>query len=407
VIRISPPEKLDASPILPGSKSLSNRVLVISSFCEKEIHAQNLSASEDTVNLERNLKTGHSLIDVGPAGTNFRFLTAALASKSGNWTLTGNARIRERPIAPLVDALRTLGADIIYTHQKERAPIQIKGKPLRGGRVSVDATLSSQFTSALMLAGPLMERGLEISLSGEVASRPYILMTAEVMRFFGAGVEGECTRTIRIIPGNYKARDITIESDWSAATYWFEIIALCRKGIIQLSGLTPKSLQGDQLSREIFSRLGVRSEFKNDLLELSPSPQSVSFFEQDCREIPDLAPALAATCAGLNIPFRLTGLHTLALKESDRIRALAEELSKIGAVTNAGPDNLYVHEYRPRQNLSLVLESHDDHRIAMSLAPLSIALGAVVIDEPEVVGKSYPDYWKELQKAGFAIFNNS
>ena len=378
---------------LPPSKSESNRALMIAAYGGFAPDFQNLSDSGDTVVLAealRRIQSGASIVDIADCGTAARFLTTYLACHSGNWLLTGTERMKQRPIKPLVDALRVLGAEIQYVEQEGCLPLRIVGKSLSGGKVSVDMTQSSQFASSLLLAAPMFPQGLEIELHGSLSSLPYLEMTLAMMCHFFAQVERK-GGTVIVRPQPYRKQPFTIEPDWTAASYWYEMAAFSEECEIKLYGLSVPStlrrasgtagsrtanLQGDAIIAEWMKLFGVCTTALENSVLLTKMPFERRLFSFDFTSCPDLYPTMAATCAGLNVEAGFTGLDNLALKESDRVVAMQSELAKLGL--------------RP-----LHFCAHNDHRIVMALAPLSMKLGPVAFDHPEVVHKSYPNFWEE------------
>lgn len=396
---------------LVGSKSESNRALMICFYAGFEPKINNLSNADDTELLSEllkfinNSKGQYSLneIDCQNAGTVFRFLTTALALKSGEWLLTGSERMHKRPVKDLVDVLRQLGADIQYQDVVGFPPLLINGKNLCGGAVSVDVSRSSQYASSLLLAAPTFENGLKLHLEGELTSLPYIDMTVRIMSEYGAKVHRD-GRDIVVEHSDYQNVEYVMESDWSAASYWYEIVALSGGGQAFLRNLKEKSIQGDKLVAEIFDGFGVKTIFENGGATIVRSMSNCkNLFEFNFTNAPDLFPAVIATCAGLQVGATFTGLRNLAIKESDRVDAMVTELSKIGVEFEKISDDIlkmnalrnipFFSEVNP-----VVFDSHDDHRIAMALAPLSMKIGAVEIDNAEVVSKSYPDFWGDFSK---------
>ena len=382
--RISHPTNIIECEIdLPSSKSISNRLLIIQALCKDSFNIINIASSDDTIILEQSLKLHDNSIDVGDAGTAFRFLTAYFSIIEGvSLTLTGSIRIKERPIADLVDALRSLGADIQYLDKEGYAPIKIVGRHLLGGEISIKSNISSQFISALLLIAPTLEEGLTIKMSGEIVSVSYIEMTLSIMEHFGVDVSWEGD-VMHILPQEYIAKDYLVESDWSAAAFWFQIASLSKSTYIKLNGLTEDSIQGDMRVMGIFSNLGVYSYFKNDSLILERNisftfPRSINLLST-----PDIYMSLRSTLFAHNIESKLYGLTTLKHKESDRIKSLEIELAKIKSLKR--------------------INTYNDHRIAMSLAPLCLRYGEILIQNSSVVSKSYPNFWKDLSKGSFRV----
>ena len=397
---------------LPASKSESNRALMIAAYGGFAPDFQNLSDSKDTLVLKKALltidalapsvarhdmvnnevfrhvipsreasvsvpKNTQQIIDIADCGTAARFLATYLACHEGEWLLTGTDRMKQRPMAPLVDALRSLGADIQYAGKEGRLPLHIQGKPIAGGKVSIGASVSSQFVSSLLLAAPMWPQGLELELNGNPSSIPYLDMTLSMMCHFSAHAE-RCGEVITVKPQPYVKQPFVIEPDWSAASYWYEMAAFSEECEIRLKGLggSLTSLQGDTIIAEWMAPLGVGTFVEGEDIVLRKIPFEKHPLHFDFFNHPDLYPTLAATCAGLRVEARFTGLDNLHLKESDRVVAMQEELAKM-------------------QESPIRFCSHDDHRIVMALAPLSMLVGSVAFDHPEVVEKSYPNFWKD------------
>ena len=398
---------------LPASKSISNRLLMIRAIAGEYFPILRISSSSDTVRLQTLIESNELELDVRDAGTTFRFLTALLASGDREHILTGNDRMKQRPIRFLVEALRTLGADIQYLEREGYAPLHIRGKKLNGGEIEIDGSVSSQFISALMLIAPTLKGGLHIRITGHMVSVPYILMTMRIMEKFGVQV----TRNDQdfIIPeSSYEVRPIEVEPDWSAASYWYEAVALSREAEIFFPDLVFPSWQGDSVLPLLMKTFGVETSIRSNGVNIRKNPGKKLHrkFVYNFREHPDLFPALAGTCAGLRMESEFSGLDTLRIKESDRVLVLREELEKLGSrwqlnaeMKTAQQDNPFgelSNSFIPEQSIPRFF-SHQDHRIAMSLAPLCLRFGPVIIEEEHVVGKSYPGYWDDLLQSGFNL----
>ncbi len=391
---------------LPASKSESNRALMIAAYGGFEPVFQNLSDSKDTLAIKKalsclpfidsrqrtnpcrnDIKGKQQTIDIADCGTAARFLTTYLACHEGDWLLTGTQRMRQRPMAPLVEALRALDADIQYVEQEGFLPLRIIGKPLAGGKVTLDMTQSSQFASSLVMAAPIFPNGLELDLIGDLSSLPYLDMTLGMMCHFSAQAERQGRRVV-VKPKPYQSKPFAIEPDWTAASYWYEMAAFSEECEIRLKGLGGPSalrqaqgsgtacLQGDAIIAEWMAQLGVGIFAEGEDLVLRKIPFEKHPLHFDFSQHPDLYPTMAATCAGLHMEAHFTGLENLTLKESDRVEAMQTELSKL--------------DQQPLQFCA-----HNDHRIAMALAPLSMLFGPATFDHPEVVEKSYPNFWKD------------
>ncbi|MHC1775108.1 MAG: 3-phosphoshikimate 1-carboxyvinyltransferase [Lentimicrobium sp.] len=407
MIQIIPPHGfLKVTVDLPLSKSIANRQLCIR-FLSGSSDEYNLPDCDDSLRMHELLDHLHpdnnqEVFDCGDAGTVFRFLTAILANIKGDRLITGSERMYKRPCAPLVDALNLLGADVRYQLQTGFPPLFIKGKPLHGGEVFIDASVSSQFISALMMTGAVMTDGLKIVLKGKIVSRPYIELTVWLMQQQGIEVEF-FEHEIRILPGRYQFNQSLYEADWSAASYWYALAALSHSAEIRLRGLNKNSFQGDQKLTLLFEGLGVRSRWDGENLLLSGHGIIPGEFSADFTDCPDLFPAVAVTCAGLGLKSRFTGLSTLAVKESDRLKSVGNELTRLGyQIVHTGEDTFEIMPGRVEAHDNRI-ETYTDHRIAMAFAALSVAAGQLFVLNPSVVSKSYPGFWNDLQKAGFNL----
>lgn len=406
--KIFPPDELTQAPVnLPLSKSESNRQLLISALTPgANLHGR-LAECDDTDAMLAALTSQSAYINIGAAGTAMRFLTAYFSCRPGREvTLDGSERMRCRPIAPLVDALRSLGADIEYAGTEGFPPLRIKGRMLAGGEVSLDASVSSQFASALLMTGPTMQHGLTLHLSGNITSLPYITMTLSLMESAGVKCDfNEDTATIRVPYGTYAPTLPPVEADWSAASYWFEIAAVSCESVT-LRGLRPRSLQGDSAVGKLFEVTGLESHFDgNGDLQLQLTPDAGSQLRVDLSNNPDLAQTLAVTCCLLSIPFRLSGLESLRIKETDRIAALQMELSKLGFITDT-PSEGELRWIGARFDTADEIEpiaTYCDHRMAMAFAPAALFFPGLQINDAEVVSKSYPMFWRHLRDAGFTL----
>lgn len=417
---ITAPKSLNATVALPASKSIGNRAMIIYALSGRTIMPDNLSDCDDTAVMVDALRDMPDVIDIKAAGTAMRFMTAYLAVTEGEHIITGTERMRHRPIAVLVDALRYLGADITYTGEEGFPPLRIKGKKLDGGRIEVPGNISSQYISALLMIGPVLTNGLRMHLMGDIISRPYIDLTLWMMRAFGAEAEWSDITTITVKPTPYTAQHYRTESDWSAASYWYEIMALMsdRDSTAILMGLRDGSRQGDSIARYLFSLLGVKTSFSTDadgasddsngggesFVKLRHSGSRVLRLDYDFVSAPDLAQTFVACCAALGIHFHFTGLQTLKIKETDRIEALKTEMRKLGYVVHDvdGSELIWDGE-RCTPNDDIVIDTYNDHRMALAFAPLAITQGSIKINNPEVVTKSYPRFWDDLRAAGFEV----
>ena len=401
-IRLSRPSaSINAEIQLTASKSESNRALVIQALADEEVVLHNVSEARDTQTMQRLLQSSDPEWDVLDAGTTMRFLIAYSAAHRMGKILKGTPRMHQRPIKLLVDALGTLGADIVYLGQEGYPPVLVRGFTNGQDRrqVAIRGDVSSQYISALLMIAPTLEDGMELSLTGKIGSRPYIRMTVELMKRFGVVYRWDENNVIHIDPQPYQAGTYTIESDWSGASYWYSVVALAHEAKVKLLGLRKDSLQGDHAIVDIMDSLGVHTRFEDDGVVLTKQ-EATTTFTQDFSDCPDLAQTVAVVCAAKGISATLTGLESLRIKETDRIAALQKELQKIGATLE---ENNHTGKIIPSANGELAeavtFATYDDHRMAMALAPLATRMN-VVIEDPEVVNKSYPRFWEDLSKAG-------
>lgn len=402
----APEGRIQGTIQLPGSKSASNRELIIRAIHGLSHKLQNLSPSTDTLELTAALrKRVPQRINAGEGGAPYRFLLAYLCTRSGVWELEASGSMQQRPIGPGVDALRTLGAQIDYLGKEGFPPVRIVGSRMKGGTVHVDATISSQFISALMLIGPTMRKGLRIHLKGEVVSQSYIELTAYLMKRWGAGVQVG-TKVIKIAWGPYwhYRKSHAIEADWSAASPYYLVTAFSEDAAIELPGLDYNSIQGDSVLTELGNMFGVETmaHVRNQGVLLLPRDEVISDITMEISGTPDLVPYLAVWSIGQNIPMRMAGIDHLAWKESNRLEALARELPQVGG-SFSREGEYWVTQPGPLPEGVPEIYSHGDHRIAMAFAPLSMLTGQILIRQPEVVAKSYPAFWEDLKSLGFGI----
>ena len=406
---------------LVGSKSESNRVLMIGYYGDFEPQITNLSDSDDTkllqsllreiISIDRGQDTvlkkdvnGCYIVDCDNAGTVFRFLLSALALHSReSWILTGNERMKHRPVGELVDTLRAMGSDIEYMENEGFPPLKIGLSYPRcsTSQFSVDISRSSQFASSLLLAIPAIRRATFLRLTGDLSSLPYIDMTIANMCHFSAYAVRQ-GREIYVSDSGYINTEFTVESDWSAASYWYEIVAFSEGGRVKMKNLRLDSFQGDRATADIFESFGVQTTAENGCI-VAVQKAKAKALHYDFSNTPDLFPAVAATCVGMQVEASFTGLRNLSIKESDRVKAMTDELSKIGVkYDRIGDDSLILHPLNSlplfEKDNPIVFDTYGDHRIAMALAPLAMKIGAVEIKNPEVVSKSYPNYWNDLLK---------
>ena len=392
---------------LPASKSISNRALILNALSYSAYDVENLSDCDDTNLMVKALNSNDRDFNVGAAGTTMRFLTAFLSKIVGEWTITGTERMKNRPIKLLVDALNSLGARIEYMEKEGYPPLRIFGSALQGGEISLAGGVSSQYISALLMIAPLMEKGLTLHLEGNIISRPYINLTLQLMEQFGVKAIWN-GQTIKILPQEYKPIRFTVESDWSAASYWYSIMALSKNAEIELLGLFKNSLQGDAAGAKLFAQLGVGTTFTDRGVMLKYNGNVTKKLIYNFVNEPDLAQTFVVTCVLLNIPFRFTGLQSLKIKETDRIEALKTELRKLGyLLTDSNDSILEWNGERCEPEADPIIATYEDHRMAMAFAPAALVLPkGLKVADPEVVTKSYPAYWEDLRKAGFALIEN-
>ncbi|MGM0620223.1 MAG: 3-phosphoshikimate 1-carboxyvinyltransferase [Bacteroidota bacterium] len=398
--------KIEGRIKLPASKSISNRVLIINALSYSPYPVHNLSDSDDTRVLLEALFSNQNKFDIGHAGTAMRFLTAFISKIVGEWEITGSERMKQRPIKILVDALNELGAKIEYMEKEGFPPLKIFGSHLKGKTIELDGSVSSQYISALLMIAPTIENGLTLKLKGEITSQSYIELTLKLMEKFGVRHKWE-GNTIYIPEQKYFPVDFTVEADWSGASYWYELLALAKKGEVFLENLKLDSIQGDAHIAGWFEQFGIFSEQKKDgvLLSKRTSIQPKKL-ELDFIENPDVAQTIACLCVAKNIPFHFTGLKTLKIKETDRVAALQNELAKFcakltepehGDLAWDGNIDLQMKHETP------VVKTYHDHRMALAFAPMALSGLQLEIDNPMVVTKSYPSFWEDLRSVGFEV----
>ena len=385
---------------ITGSKSESNRMLLLQALYP-QITLDNLSNSDDTVAMKSGLESDKNMVDIGHAGTSMRFLSAYYSTlENQEKILTGSSRMQERPIGVLVDALRQLGADISYLKNEGYPPLLIKGKRLTASEVLLSANISSQYITALMLIAPSLSDGLRLYLEGKITSIPYIEMTLSLLHKIGVDAifSGQ---HIQVFP----KKDITqithaVESDWSSASYYFSMVALAKEADVSLSTYKKDSLQGDRVLMDVYQQFGVKSSIENNTLALKKQTMGSTHVQLDLSDAPDIAQTIAVTCYGLGLSCSLTGLHTLKIKETDRLVAMQNELSKLGATIEITDKSLHLHKRTNPIRPNVLIETYHDHRMAMAFAPLGL-LVPIRIQDADVVTKSYPGFWKDLEQNGF------
>ncbi|MBP3779313.1 MAG: 3-phosphoshikimate 1-carboxyvinyltransferase [Prevotella sp.] len=410
--RLTAPCRLEATISLPASKSISNRALIIYALSGGKNMPSNLSDCDDTEVIINALRNMPEEIDIKAAGTAMRFMTAYLSVMEGTHILTGTERMKHRPISILVDALRKLGANIEYVGTEGYPPLRITGQSLNGGLLEIPGNVSSQYISALLMIAPMLKEGMTLHLLGDIISRPYIDLTLWMMGEFGADAEWFSNDTIVVKPQPYKSRDYFIESDWSGASYWYEMMALCadKRSEVKLTGLMDGSKQGDSTTRYIFSLLGVKTQFESkqagiaQTVTLKQNGRCVPKLEYDFINSPDLAQTFVVTCAAKGIPFHFKGLSTLKIKETDRIEALKTEMRKLGYVLQDHNNSELIWDgERCDPSFEQGIDTYEDHRMALAFAPYAFLHDKLIINNPQVVTKSYPHYWEDLRLAGFTI----
>ena len=401
-----PNSKINHSFNISGSKSESNRLLILK-YIFKNIKIENLSNSDDTIVLKNYLESNSNLIDVHHAGTAMRFLTAYLAIQNNNsFQITGSERMQNRPIKILVDALNILGADINYLDKIGYPPLKINGKMLLGGEISLSSEVSSQYISALMLIAPSLKNGLVISLEGSVTSRPYIEMTSSILNRVGiksSFKENKISiQSVKLLEKSIQK----VESDWSSLSYFYSIVALSKYSELNIGSYNINSIQGDKKLVEIYKNFGVQTSFSNDIITIKKieSKDLNKSLKLDLSDTPDIAQTIAVTCFGLGLSCDLHGLHTLKIKETDRLEALKVELTKMGAIVSITKDSFHLKKSSEIKS-NITIETYNDHRMAMAFTPLAICK-PIIINNPDVVSKSFPDFWDHLKGMNFLISKN-
>ena len=400
----APEERWRTSVKLPASKSISNRALILNALSYSPFEVENLSDCDDTNSMTRVLNSNDRDFDIGAAGTTMRFLTAFLSKVVGEWTLTGSERMKKRPIKVLVEALNSIGANVEYMENEGFPPLRIKGCALRGGEIALPGDVSSQYISALLMIAPLTEQGLTLRLEGKIISRPYIELTLGLMAQYGVRASW-IGNTIKVEPQEYQPVPFKVESDWSAASYWYGMMALTDRAEIELLGLFKKSLQGDSAGARLFAQLGVATTFTDRGVRLRRNGERPVKLVYDFVDQPDMAQTFTVVCALMGIPFRFSGLRSLRIKETDRIAALQQELAKLGYVVRDYDDSILEWNGERREpEANPVIKTYEDHRMAMSFALAALKRPeGIRIAEPGVVSKSYPHFWDDLCEAGFRI----
>ncbi len=401
--RISKPNKeLKGVVELEGSKSITNRTLIIKALCNQYFDIHRFSGSEDSLTLVELINSSDKILRAKDGGTTFRFLLAFLAIHEGDVILTGSEQLIDRPIAPLVDAIADLGGEIEYLGKPGFPPVLVRGKLLQGNKVEVDVSMSSQFVSALLLIAPVLRNGMIIRLKGKMVSSPYIQMTLNVMKHFG--IHYEWTQNIiTVTHQEYSARDYTIEGDWSAASYYYAMAALADEVDLKIMNLNRISVQGDAVIARMMENFGIMTTYIDNGIRLTKSENRTRNFDYDFTNCPDLAQTMLGICAGRQIPGVIRGISTLQYKETDRMKAMAKELTKAGMELENQGEEWKLSPAIVNRGEVPEFDTHGDHRVAMSLAPLAMMHDSIIINKPSVVRKSYPGFWDDIQKLGFQL----
>jgi len=385
---------------LESSKSISNRLLIIKELCKTKFEIQNLSNARDTKILFEILSNYKTIKDLNceDAGTALRFIIAFLATREGKWKVSGSKRMHERPVKPLIDCLKELGSEIEYLENKGFPPIEIKSKKLKSKKLSLAGDISSQFISALLLVAPTIKGGLNLEITSKVLSKPYIDMTLGLMSEFGIEYSWE-NNLIKVKEQNYLSKNIEVENDWSAASFWYSFLALSKSGEIKIPNLYANSFQGDSVLSSIYLKLGIKTEFSKDSIVLFKTKNIAKELELDLSNNPDLALPIIVTCCGLGIKAHLMGLESLKVKESNRLECIKKELEKFNVISSINDSSIKIKENQKIVQPTSIIKCHNDHRIAMSIAPLCMKVDFIKFDNKEVVNKSYPKFWEDFDRA--------
>ena len=399
-------KKLEGTIILPTSKSISNRVLIINALAYSPYSVENLSDSDDTQVMAQVLNSNTDCFDIGHAGTAMRFLTAFLSKVVGKWDITGSERMQQRPIKILVDALNELGARIEYINNEGYPPLRIYGSHLKGKRLELDGSISSQYISALLMIAPTIENGLTLVLTNKITSASYIDLTLKLMAKYGISYTWEGNK-ISISEQQYKPIPFTVEADWSGASYWYQLAVLANEADVLLEGLQLDSLQGDCAQAKWFEDFGIESTQEANAVRLTKTDAKLpSKYTQNFVENPDIAQTFAAMCVCKRVPFLFSGLETLKIKETDRINALIVEMAKLGATLYEPAHGELAWDGsldETKFNSVVEIDTYHDHRMALAFAPIALANGGIKINDPMVITKSYPGYWDDLRKSGLKV----
>ncbi len=391
-------KKLSSNINLPASKSISNRILLIRALAYSFQPIENLSEAEDTVLLEKALNSNTNRFYTGDGGTTFRFLLAFLSKIMGEWHIDCSEQMKKRPIKILVDALNALGGQITYTEKEGYPPVRVLGSNLHKHQLKMSGSVSSQYITALLLIAPTLPNGLELELEGKIVSKPYIIMTLELLKTFGVASVFE-GNAIKIAPQDYRMQPFCVESDWSGASYFYEALCLADEGELFLQGLQQNSLQGDAKQVALWEKLGIHTTFEKGGVRITKKSFKLNELIFDFSDMPDLAQTFAVTCCMKGIPFVFSGLETLKIKETNRIAALITEFGKLGFNLYEPQEGSLAWDGKrteiPKETIKIA--TYNDHRMAMSFAPVSLREN-IVIENPEVVKKSFPKFWEEWEK---------
>ncbi len=401
---VKTPEKLSGFVRLQASKSISNRALIIQALCSEKFPIHNLSMADDTLLLKAILESDEEELYIKNAGTAMRFLTAYFAQKPGDIYLSGSQRMHERPISPLVDALRKLGAQIEYTGKENYPPLHITGTKLSGGEIGLSASQSSQFASAILLIAPTLSSTLKIVLEGEIVSAPYLDLTLKMLSYFGIKYSRD-RNSIYIEPQKYLAKPFQVENDWSSASYWYALATVLQESQIDFHNLFEDSYQGDSILQKFMQHFWIETTFGSTVCTISNYSENAkqTIFEADFIDYPDLIPTFITLCCAKQIPFNITGTKTLKYKESHRAEVLKTELAKLGFEIEITENSLSCKSYNqsifPQDEIWM--KTYDDHRMAMSWSVLASQHSNIWIENPDCVEKSYPGFWSVMQEKEF------
>lgn len=403
-IKVTAPSEVRGEIRLPFSKSISNRVLLLNKLSKSKLLPENVAVCDDSEMMRSALSTQSEIVDTGAAGTATRFSLAYLSMLDGEeHQLTGSERMKKRPIKILVEALRKIGADIEYLQDEGYLPLKIKGKKLQGGAIELSGSVSSQYISALLMIAPYTHEGVELTLTGDIISLPYIKMTMSLMSLYGAELQMNKNK-ITVPSGRYNPIPYKVEADWSAASYWYAFASLANDSDLILTGLDNNSIQGDSKVASLFTQLGVATEYNDGYIRLRKCNFVNKLYEANLTDTPDLAQTLVVVAALKGIPFKISGLQSLRIKETDRISALVNEMQKLGFVLDDSIEGTLIwNGERCKEDMKIEIDTYDDHRMAMSFAVASYLYPQIIIKSAEVVTKSYPKFWEDLSNVGFVI----